>query len=123
MRKSFEITHMNRRTGERTPFQCEIVTEPKLISGQGVYVLRLTNGQLGYDGHVNEFYVGYADDVIARYNDHLKGVGARFTREAVRRGYDLEIIAFVPRATRKVERAIKDRKNVRKFLTSLGVLS
>ncbi|MBI4671769.1 MAG: hypothetical protein HY741_08900 [Chloroflexi bacterium] len=55
-------------------------------------------------------YLGYADDVRARFAEHLRGKGARLTQVAVENGIALEL-ARVWKGDRKLERRLKNHKH------------
>ena len=55
-------------------------------------------------------YLGYADDVWARFAEHLHGKGARLTQVAVENGIALELTR-VWKGDRKLERRLKRHKH------------
>ncbi len=63
-------------------------------------------------------YLGYCDDsrIAKRFAEHCAGRGSSITRAAVEQGYDLEIVMLILGGSRRVERALKNRKNHRKLL-------
>ena len=74
--------------------------------GKGwVYLLHLEQ-PIGTERQQARHYLGWTDDVERRVWEHRAGVGARFTRAAVRRGIQLSIAATWP-GTRELERAYK----------------
>lgn len=71
-------------------------------AGKGwVYVLHLSD-RLGHAQH----YTGWAENVERRLWEHRAGLGAKFTRAAVRRGISLYLAATWP-GGRDLERALK----------------
>lgn len=62
-----------------------------------------------------KFYIGWTDDVDARLAEHRAGRGAKITAAAVERGIGFKVVLVID-GDRSVERAIKNKKNTRKFL-------
>lgn len=85
------------------------------MKGEGVYILRLSR-PLGNGRHSASFYVGWTRNIEGRLFYHKRGQGSNFTRAAIKRGIDFELVLFIPGAGRDVERQIKARKNTRRFL-------
>lgn len=68
-----------------------------------------------------KYYVGWCKEgeVIRRWSDHECGRGAKICRAAIAAGHRLELVAYLPNASRHDERAIKNRKNTPKFVNNL----
>lgn len=82
-----------------------------------VYVLELKR-PLGTPRHQATYYVGWCKDnrLEARIAHHRNGTGAAFTRAAVERGIEFDVVLTIPGATRADERRIKNQKNTRRFV-------
>lgn len=83
-----------------------------------IYVLRLYEKLARKDGGAR-YYLGYSADEypINRLNAHRKGQGARFTQVARERGILWDIVLIIP-GDRELERQIKNRGSIRRFLTT-----
>jgi predicted GIY-YIG superfamily endonuclease len=68
-----------------------------------VYLIHF-NPKLGHAGH----YCGYAQDVQARFAEHLAGKGARICQVAIERGIRLHLVRQWPGGDRTFERKLKD---------------
>jgi predicted GIY-YIG superfamily endonuclease len=84
-----------------------------------VYILQFTE-KLGNPENPRgtaQFYVGYCDDnrPNQRLAEHRAGRGAAITRAATERGIGFDVVLTLP-GDRATERAIKNRKNTRKFV-------
>lgn len=86
-----------------------------------VYFLRLDTPLGNPETHTAEFYTGWTTDLDKRLAEHRAGRGSAFTRAAVERGIGFSVIHQIE-GGRSLERAIKNKKNVRRFLRQLGVL-
>ena len=86
----------------------QLAVEAALEIGAGVYILHFDRG-VSHARH----YVGYSDNILQRLEDHLgrRDRGSPLVREAVRRGIGVHL-ATVYAGDRKLERKIKDGKNV-----------
>lgn len=82
---------------------------------EGVYILRFDQ-PLGNEKHQAQYYVGWTKNLEGRLYHHRRGTGARMTAAAAKMGIGFEVVLFIPGADRSVERAIKNRKNTRKFV-------
>jgi putative endonuclease len=83
-----------------------------------VYILELAR-PLGNHRHQARFYVGWTKNEATlqqRLDHHRKGTGAAFTRAAVERGIDFQLVLTLPEATKTDERRIKNQKNTRRFV-------
>jgi len=84
-------------------------------SGEGVYILKMSR-PLGNDQHRAQYYIGWARDLEARLHFHRTGRGAAFTRAAAQQGIEMEVVCWIPGATKRAERWIKNQKNTSGFL-------
>lgn len=82
-----------------------------------VYMLRFT-GLLGNDNKSAQYYLGYCEDkrLSERIAEHRAGTGACITRAAIERGFELQLIMVIPKATRKLERQLKNWKSHKRVL-------
>lgn len=60
-------------------------------------------------------YIGYADDIERRFDEHCRGIGATITAEAVRQGRTLVLVKVWAGQGRSHERRIKRHKNAPRF--------
>lgn len=81
-----------------------------------VYILKIEPPYKGAG-----YYVGFCEEgnLLARYQHHVKGTGARLTRAASRQGHRLYIIMVFPGANRQFERWIHNRKNTPRWVQSI----
>jgi predicted GIY-YIG superfamily endonuclease len=56
-------------------------------------------------------YVGYAEDIIKRVDEHRAGSGSRLTQVALQAGSQLQLVRIWQDADRATERRIKNWKN------------
>lgn len=82
-----------------------------------IYILKFSI-PLGNERHQAQFYLGYAEDVDSRVEEHRKGQGATITRRAVERGAELEVVMVIE-GDRKLERKLKNRKSHKRVIASL----
>jgi hypothetical protein len=68
----------------------------------------------GYKPHAGH-YIGYADDVERRVNEHAAGQGASLTRALYKAGIGFEVAYFWEGADRNFERWLKDKKSAPRF--------
>lgn len=87
------------------------------MSGEGVYILELDK-PLGNARHQARYYVGYTRNLEGRLYYHEMGRGAAFTRAAVEQGIGFKVALFIPGAGRDIERAIKNSKNTKRWMTA-----
>lgn len=82
-----------------------------------VYILQLER-PLGNSRHKAQYYIGWCNDdrLEARLWHHRNGRGAAFTRAAVERGINFDVVLTIPGASRSDERRIKNQKNTRRFV-------
>lgn len=90
------------------------------MNRDGVYILELDQ-PLGNDKHQARYYCGWTRDLDGRLWHHQHGSGSAFTRAAVERGIGMQLALFIPGAGRDVERAIKNSKNIKRWMA--GYLS
>ena len=78
-----------------------------------IYILKFSK-PLGNAQHTAQYYLGYCDDgrLDSRLSEHRRGLGAAITREAVARGYTLDLVLTLP-GDRNTEKRLKRRKNHR----------
>lgn len=74
---------------------------------RGVYLLCFAGTPLHHAKH----YLGYADDISRRLEEHAKGRGARLTEVLKERGIEWELVRVWEGATRAEERALKNRRD------------
>jgi predicted GIY-YIG superfamily endonuclease len=72
---------------------------------KGVYLLHFS-ANFSHARH----YIGYADDIEARVEEHRKGRGACLVRAVVAANITVECVRTWPRQKRKFERKLKNRK-------------
>lgn len=84
-------------------------------SGEGVYILKMS-APLGNENHQAQYYIGWARDLEARLHFHRTGRGAAFTRAAAQQGIEMEVVVWIPGASKKAERWIKNQKNTAVFV-------
>jgi len=60
-------------------------------------------------------YLGYADDVERRIEEHKSGKGARLTQVVVEAGHELILVQVWPGESRKDERRRKNHKNAPRY--------
>lgn len=77
---------------------------------KGVYLLHF---QPSYK-HARH-YLGYADDIERRLQEHRSGQGARLTEVAMHAGCELMLVRTWPDRGRHFERKLKRRKNAPKL--------
>jgi predicted GIY-YIG superfamily endonuclease len=56
-------------------------------------------------------YLGYADDILRRLEEHRNSQGARLTEVALKAGCELWLVRMWPNRGRHFERQLKRRKN------------
>ena len=68
-----------------------------------------------------KFYLGYCQDgrLKARLAEHESGYGAALTRAAINSGRELRLVATLPKATRRDERILKNRKNTPRLVNQI----
>lgn len=77
---------------------------------QGVYLIHFDR-KLHHAAH----YVGYADDVAARWQQHLKGTGARLTQVLNQLGIGYKIVRVFYGESRKFERKLKNTNHTKHY--------
>jgi predicted GIY-YIG superfamily endonuclease len=83
-------------------------TNPRKV--QGVYLIHFKQP---YKHALH--YIGYADDLAARFAEHAKGKGSRLLEVLKMNGIDFEIVRVWKGKTRTFERQLKNRKNASKL--------
>ena len=76
---------------------------------KGVYLIHFE--QRISAAHTTQHYLGYADDINARFDEHASGRGARLTQVAVERGIPFRIVRTWEGKDRRFERKLKKWKN------------
>lgn len=76
---------------------------------KGVYLLHF-NSPIAPGKHTCQHYIGFAEDVWARVDEHAKGQGARLTRVARERGIGFKVVRVWDNKGRVFERRLKNRK-------------
>ena len=76
---------------------------------KGVYIIHFSS----YLSHARH-YVGYADDIQARFQVHKSGQGAKILRACNQKGIDYKIVRVIM-GDRKMERRIKNTHNVKRY--------
>ncbi len=69
------------------------------------YLLMLES-PLGNERHSAQFYLGSCANLKKRFQQHLKGTGAAFTRAAVQRGIKFEIVHIWRTSTKQEARQL-----------------
>lgn len=80
------------------------------FQGQGVYLYHFTKSHK----HARH-YIGFSEDVLQRFETHLKGNGNPLVRTVIDSGNTVEFIRFWKGADREFERKLKNRKNAAKL--------
>ncbi len=73
---------------------------------RGVYLIHF-NTKLEHAQH----YIGYSNDIFTRYMQHGTRQGANILYVARQRGITWRLVRTWPRATRTIERKLKNRHN------------
>lgn len=91
----------------------------KIPSYSCCYLIRLDK-PLGNQKHSAQYYLGSCVNLKKRFEQHLKGVGAAFTRAAIEKGISFEIVYVwrtkSKREARQLEVKLKRQKNNRLIL-------
>lgn len=91
----------------------------KIPSFPCCYLIRLDK-PLGNHKHSAQYYLGSCANLKKRFEQHLKGTGAAFTRAATQKGIAFEIIYVwrtkTKREARQLETKLKRQKNNRVVL-------
>lgn len=102
---------VGKRLPEGIPFK---QTDVKIPSYCCCYLIRLFQ-PLGNQNHQARYYLGSCANLNKRFQQHLQGTGAAFTRAAVERGIQFEIIHVWKTSSRQdarqLEIQLKRRKN------------
>jgi predicted GIY-YIG superfamily endonuclease len=77
---------------------------------RGVYLIHLERPL-----HHAQHYIGYAQDVDARFLQHWQGIGNPMLREARRQGIIFRIVHIWKGETRSFERYLKNYKKSNRF--------
>lgn len=89
-----------------------------------IYVLGFTKkiGNTSKAHGTAQTYCGYCEDgrLNERLAEHRAGRGAAITRAVIEQGGDFNVLLTLP-GDRKTERAIKNRKNIKRLLREYGV--
>ena len=85
---------------------------------QGVYLLHFERPIS--PKHTCQHYLGYADDIERRIEEHRNGRGARLTAVAKERGIGFRVVRVWEGADRQFERSLKNRKNAPKLCPCCG---
>lgn len=71
--------------------------------------------------HHAQYYLGFSDNVQKRFADHCAGNGATITREALKQGHTLRLVAIMA-GDRTEERRLKNQKNTPRLVKRLQAL-
>ena len=77
---------------------------------KGVYLLHF-NRPVAPGRHTCQHYIGYADDILRRVEEHAKGRGSRLTQVAKERGIGFRVVRVWDNEGRSFERRLKNRKH------------
>lgn len=66
-------------------------------------------------GHTCQHYIGWANDLPRRIQEHMSGHGARLTQVACERGIRMTVAKIWTGTDRNFERRLKNRHNGRKL--------
>ena len=92
----------------------------KIPSYSCCYLIKLA-APLGNQKHSAQYYLGSCANLKKRFDQHLKGTGAAFTRAAIEKGIAFEIVYIWrtnnKKKARELEIKLKRQKNNRVVLT------